>query len=285
MKHIEGVTLEKVIERLGAGDEEMRAKYGFEQRIAIMITLLHALEFAHRAGVLHRDLKPANVMLGTHGEVFLMDWGISRPMEGEPRWMGDDEAAESERYAPSAPPSHGRLVRTSAGAVVGTPLYMSPEQASGASAALDERSDVYSAGMLFMEWLCLSHPLDGLETVGAIVLELQTFVPPGSTHPIWVHPKQDAVPSELRHFLRRTVAPKPEDRWQSVREMIEELERIRAGRFRVQCGATFIKRVQHASGRLIDAFPVTATTLFVLGILAIVFGVASAALQLRALVQ
>ena len=104
--------------------------------------LCEAVAFAHSCGVLHRDLKPENVMIGPFGEVLVMDWGVARSL----RDLATDarvEPAHAGAAAGLSAPS-----RTRDGAVVGTPGYMSPEQARGQSAALDERTDVYSLGMI-----------------------------------------------------------------------------------------------------------------------------------------
>ena len=80
MKHIDGETLESILEKLAAGDPQTCARYTLDVRIEIFMGLLHALQAAHEKGIVHRDIKPANIMIGRFGEVVLMDWGIAKLM-------------------------------------------------------------------------------------------------------------------------------------------------------------------------------------------------------------
>jgi len=253
MKYIDGETLEDIIERLRSGDTKAHAEYTFDRRTAIVLSILNTVEYAHSKGLLHRDLKPANVLVGPYGEVLLVDWGIARPIGGDA-----DRIAPEDEEGDDGGDGRSRLVSTHEGAVIGTPLYMSPEQARGETNGLDARSDVYSAGVLFLELLALRHPLDDHKSVPAICSALQTVEPPGITQSFWEHPGQDPVPAELRHFVRRALANDREERWQSVGEMLAELERVRAGDFRAQCPATFMKRAQHRTLPFIDKHPLLA---------------------------
>lgn len=253
MKYIDGETLEDIIERLRAGDADTHAQYPFDRRISIFLSMLHSLEYAHSAKLLHRDLKPANIMIGEFGEVLLMDWGIARPIGG-----AADEAAPQDEEGDEGGDGRSRLVSTRVGSVVGTPLYMSPEQARGETDTLDARSDLYSAGAVLLEFLTLRHPLEDERTVGAICAELQTLEPPSIVSSFWDHPTQAPVPAELRHFLRKALANDREARWPSIGEMLAELERVRSGDFRVQCPVTFMKQVQYRSLPFIDRHPVGA---------------------------
>jgi serine/threonine-protein kinase len=161
-------------------------------------------------------------------------------------------------FADTPMPGHGDENMTRLGARVGTPLYMSPEQARGETSTLDARSDIYSAGMLFLELLTLRHPLADRPHVAAICAALQQEEPPSVISAIWEHPAQPPVPSELRHFIRRIVRPEREARPATVAEVIADLEAIRSGDFRVQCPATFMKRLQRGGDRFVDAHPMIA---------------------------
>lgn len=227
MKYVEGETLETVIEKLAAGDRDAHARYGIERRVQIFIGILEAVAYAHSKGILHRDIKPANVMIGAYGEVSLMDWGVATRKDQEP------------------------LTVPRAGELVGTPAYMSPEQARGE--AIDARSDVYALSLLFHELLCLSHPLaektslaDMLHAVVNEPVPHTSFVP--SKH-------QPPVPAELGWFVRKGLAKDPAQRFQSVNEMIERLEQRAEGSFPIQCPMTFSKRILGGLRKFVDHHP------------------------------
>jgi len=128
MKYVEGSRL----------DEYVRGAASVADRLRIFQKLCEAVAFAHSRGVLHRDLKPENVMIGPFGEVLVMDWGVAKILRDPPA------------AAPAGTGASGAADRpgTREAAVIGTPGYMSPEQARGESAGLDERTDVYSLGMI-----------------------------------------------------------------------------------------------------------------------------------------
>ena len=128
MKYVEGSRL----------DEYVRGAASVADRLRIFQKLCEAVAFAHSRGVLHRDLKPENVMIGPFGEVLVMDWGVAKILRDPP------VAAPAGTGASGAADRPG----TREAAVIGTPGYMSPEQARGESAGLDERTDVYSLGMI-----------------------------------------------------------------------------------------------------------------------------------------
>jgi len=151
MRFVRGQSLAEVLDALRAGDEESTRLYSLARRMQIFVQIGQALAYAHAKGVVHRDLKPANVMLGRHGEVQVMDWGLSKVFrEG------------SVVTALGAP-------LTETGHIVGTPHYMSPEQAQGAE--IDHRADVYGLGVMLYELLTLRRPFEGtaLEVLAAIV--------------------------------------------------------------------------------------------------------------------
>jgi serine/threonine-protein kinase len=272
MKYVEGETLEAIIERLAAGDREAHRRYTYEARVQIFIGLLRALAYAHDRGILHRDIKPANVMVGRYGEVVLMDWGISRPIDGK-----DLPPAEGEAEAPVAPSdTRQRLVRTQHNALVGTPSYMSPEQARG-SADLDARSDLYSAAVVFHELLTLRHYLADKTTVqGVLVGVLNEELPPIVKLDRFAHPTQGIPPVELLYLVVRGMSKDRDARWQTAMEMIAELEAALEGRVRVRCPMTFTKRVARESGRFVDRSPRLAFLSLIATTGVVLFGLASA---------
>jgi len=253
MKYLDGETLESVIEKLVDGDRDYHRRYTFEHRTLIFLEILKAMEFAHHRGIIHRDLKPANIMIGSYGEVMVMDWGIARNFhQGQ-----DEEPARTSEPPPDAGPIKGgveRLYETQHATVVGPPLYMSPEQVRGLTGLLDERSDIYNLCAVFYEFLALKPYISPKPTMKETLLAVLTEKP---THPMLVWTKnQPPPPADLGHFVLKGLAKDPAGRFQSVREMRERLERIGEGYFPVQCPWTLAKRSIHGTLHFVDHHPV-----------------------------
>jgi len=254
MKHVEGETLESIIEKLAAGDPAHHERYTFTARAEIFIALLHALQFAHAHGYVHRDIKPANVMVGRFGEVVLMDWGVAKRCKGPEETGGalEDDASK---------PVHERLFTTRRGAIVGTPAYMSPEQSRGEIEAIDERSDIYCACVLFYELLTLRHYLGERESVAAMLRAIQSEVPRMPFNEK-TGPGQSPTPAEYLHFVHRGLHKEPAERFQNVGQMIDQLQRAIDGRVKVECPVTFTKRSAREIGRFVDRHPLLSMRLF-----------------------
>jgi eukaryotic-like serine/threonine-protein kinase len=163
-------------------DRALSAHHPLPDRLRIFLRIAEAVAFAHARGVLHRDLKPQNVMVGPFGEVLVMDWGLAKVLS--------EDAPQGE-----APPA-GRPRRagdTGDGAVLGTAGFMSPEQQAGRSAAVDERTDVFSLGAMLR------------------------YLAAGET------------PRPLRAVIAKAMAARADDRYQEVAALAEDVSRFLDG--------------------------------------------------------
>ena len=137
MKFVEGLRLDKYIVQLDS----------LPQRLRLFLRICDAVAFAHARGVLHRDLKPANIMVGSFGEVLVMDWGLAKILQ-EHSLTRAKTVLIPRRKADSENDSTQSTLITGHGTVMGTPGYMSPEQARGETEKIDVRSDIFSLGAL-----------------------------------------------------------------------------------------------------------------------------------------
>ncbi|MDP1592514.1 MAG: serine/threonine-protein kinase, partial [Prosthecobacter sp.] len=167
MKLVKGRTLQAILTDLRKEVPEDLRDYPLTRLLGIFRKVCDAIAFAHSQGVLHRDLKPENIMVGEFGEVLVMDWGLAKRQNDECRMTNDEPelsaASDSSfviRNSSFTAPQHS-AAHTLAGAVLGTPQYMSPEQARGSMAEVDELSDIYALGGILYAILTLRPPVDG----------------------------------------------------------------------------------------------------------------------------
>ncbi len=204
MKRIGGHALDEVVRGLREDDEEICAKYNRRKLLAATSQVCLTIAYAHSRGVIHRDLKPANVMLGDFGEVYVLDWGVAKLRDGE------DVAA------PSAPAVDvGERAVTQAGAVIGTPGYMAPEQLRGTP--IGPRADVYALGAMLFEVLALE-PMHRGDMNAMLASTLQ-----GAQLPSARAPSANVAP-ELDAIVARATALDPADRYESARAMHDDIE-------------------------------------------------------------
>jgi eukaryotic-like serine/threonine-protein kinase len=215
MRFIKGDSLKEAIEhfhRDGGGDRDPgRRSLELRELLGRFLDVCNAMAYAHSRGVLHRDLKPANILLGKYGETLVVDWGLAKPL-GRP---GLDEAVQE---LPLTPLSGVGSAETLPGSTVGTPQYMSPEQAAGRLDRLGPASDVYSLGATLYCLLTGGAPVGG-RLIGEILQQVQRgeFPPPRRVDP--------RVPRALEAICLRAMALRPEDRYESPGALAEDIER------------------------------------------------------------
>lgn len=217
MKLVEGKTLRALlVESVAATErgERLDREHARTTLLDHFLKICDAVAFAHARGILHRDLKPPNIMIGRFGEVYVMDWGIARGI-GRP-----EEHAEEDAEAEG--PELRDLTRL--GQIVGTPAYMSPEQANGRNAELDARSDQYALGLILMEIATLRRALDGKTEA-----ELLEQAKKGRKAPFVHLSKRERVPVELRAIIDKATALDPEDRYPDVLALAQDLRRFMRG--------------------------------------------------------
>jgi len=176
MKLVKGRTLQDIINDLRAEKPEALEHYTLDRLLTIFLKVCDALAFAHAQKIIHRDLKPENVMVGEFGEVLVMDWGIAKILDGRSE-IGEVDALAS----PANASVSGSYTATLEGSVMGTPQYMSPEQAQGEIAEMDARSDIFSLGGILYAILTLRPPVEGKDVWEVLDKVSQANITPPTT--------------------------------------------------------------------------------------------------------
>jgi serine/threonine-protein kinase len=214
MRFIRGDSLKEAIDRFHT-DKSLKSDPGrrsleLRKLLRRFTDVCNAIEYAHSRGVLHRDIKPANIILGKHGETLVVDWGLARA-------RGKVEAEDPAEERPLVPSSASGSAETLPGSALGTPAYMSPEQAEGHLERLGPRSDVYSLGGTLYYLLTGQPPLEGNIAEVLRAAQRGEFPPPRRCDP--------AIDPALEEVCLKAMAKRPGDRYASPRALSEDVDR------------------------------------------------------------
>ncbi|MEP3482478.1 MAG: serine/threonine-protein kinase [Fuerstiella sp.] len=225
MKLLDGNTLRDQMVEYHACSQPAEKRSRFYRLLDCLVDVCRAVGYAHSQGVIHRDLKPANIVCGDFGETVVVDWGLARILDDETADSTSDDAtvvAGTPMVAVAAKPSKDRFfdpVKTQQGSVIGTPAYMSPEQARGATTEIGIPSDTYSLGVILYVLLTGKPPFHAND----IQTTLKRVVEGRYEHPKAIN---RSVPSALAAICVKAMGHRPEDRYQNGNEIAEELSRF-----------------------------------------------------------
>jgi tetratricopeptide (TPR) repeat protein/tRNA A-37 threonylcarbamoyl transferase component Bud32 len=214
MRFIQGDSLKQAIARFhqteGSGREPGQRELAFRQLLGRFLAVCNTVAYAHARGILHRDLKPENIMLGPYGETLVVDWGLAKPVGHQERPAGSAEQTLRPVAASGSNP-------TQLGSVVGTPPFMSPEQARGQLDRLGPASDVYSLGATLYQLLTGQPPFQEAD-VWQVLARVQRgdFPPPRAV--------QRDVPAALEAVCLKAMALDPAERYHSALALAADLE-------------------------------------------------------------
>jgi serine/threonine protein kinase len=202
MPYIQGATLKEILKGGEGLDTAIPAL------LRIFLSVCQAIAFAHVSGVIHRDLKPENIIVGTYGQIVILDWGLAKIM-GEIEDLPDMEAVSHDLTLP--------------GKVVGTVQFMAPEIAKGGGSTI--QSDIYALGVILYQILTLKFPFQRRS-----LKEFRDKVDREQLEdPLLAAPYRD-IPPILARIAMKSLSPNPEQRYQSVDQMIKEIESYLEGR-------------------------------------------------------
>ncbi len=268
MRFVQGESLRAAIrhyhrtEQAGTGHGSL----AFRKLLASFVAVCQTIHYAHSRGVLHRDLKPDNVMLGRYGETLVVDWGLAKPLD---RPTADAERSLADQLL--RPASSGEP-QTITGSALGTPAYMSPEQAAGRLDQLTTATDIYSLGATLYCLLTDRAPFEG-ETAEVLPrVQEGEFPPPRAVN--------RHVPAALEAICLRAMALRPRERYRSARDLAEDVEHWLADEPVTACQEPALVRLARWGRRhrplVSGAAALLLTTLVALGIGLVLLGQARA---------
>ncbi len=211
MKLVRGRSLSKAIRDAGSLRERLELLPHF-------IDLCNAMAYAHSRHVVHRDIKPANVMVGEFGETVVLDWGLAKAHKGH-----DAHADIMEKSIMSMNlGQEADSAKTNYGQLIGTPAYMPPEQALGHTDKIDERSDIYSLGVVLYEILTGRLPFKA-KTIKDLISDVIYESPTA------IREVEPGIPLELAAICERAMRKSPGERYPSAKELADDVTRFQSG--------------------------------------------------------
>jgi serine/threonine-protein kinase len=214
MRFVKGDSLKQAIDDFHRADNPNRNDRGARelarrQLLGRFIDVCNAMDYAHSRGVLHCDLKPGNIMVGKYGETLVVDWGLAKSVEMK-EFISDEVSLHPSSALSSS-------AQTQFGSALGTPAYMSPEQAAGKLNELGPATDVYSLGATLFHLLCGRPPFEKRELAETLArVRLGEFPKPRSLSP--------DIPRALEAICLKAMAQEPAARYQSARDLADDLE-------------------------------------------------------------
>lgn len=216
MKLVEGEEFAAIIKRLRKHDSNTERSWPISRLVDVFIKICEGIAFAHSKGVIHRDLKPANIMVGRFGEVQIMDWGVAKIVGRKEDTS--DRTVVSDRQEDD-------VLKTMVGSVLGTPSYMSPEQARGEIDGMGPASDIFALGVILYELLALKTPWTA-QTSAQVMDQVREMDPDLPS----VRTPDRRIPPELEALAMRCLEKEPDHRLSSVQDLIDNLRSWQEGR-------------------------------------------------------
>lgn len=213
MKLMKGEPLHHILNEIKNGNADYKKKYNVYALLNIFRKICDAVDFAHSKNIIHRDIKPHNIIVGHYGEVLLMDWGLALYI-GDP----DKENDQSQRDALM---DILELTDKERNIIQGSPAYMAPEQAGGNNSQLDKKTDIFLLAATFYHILTLEAPYTG-ETLKDVLQKAKQrdLIDPQKRNP------DRHIPDELCHIVMKAASLKKDDRHDSVKDLISDIDDV-----------------------------------------------------------